>query len=89
MKKIIYGTCLVFVIAGLIIMILASSLDTTPEEYTNRFIVVEKLTDSYSILADTQTQVCYIAYHDGYHSGMSVMVNTDGTPILYEGVLPR
>lgn len=36
-----------------------------------------------SIYKEDITDVMYVVYHDGYNGGMTVMMNEDGTPLLY------
>ena len=74
----------------LLLCIFLTGCAATPSyfEYEGRFIVVEHM-GFYKIIADSQTRVCYLAYGDYAHSGLTVMVDMDGNPILYDGVLPR
>lgn len=58
---------------------------TTPKEYEGRFMVVEMAFD-YRIYVDTQTRVLY--WSTGYN-GVSPLLDSDGSVILYEGALPR
>ena len=53
-------------------------------EYEGRLVIVHRSV-SYRIMVDTQTRVCY--FQHGH--GLSVMLDADGSPILYDGVLPR
>lgn len=36
-----------------------------------------------SIYKEDVTDVMYVCYHAGYKGGMTVMLDTDGTPLLY------
>lgn len=59
----------------------------TVTESTARF-ERHTLDDSYSILVDKETGVCYLEYdhcggYDGYY-GITVMLNADGTPKIWE-----
>ena len=36
-----------------------------------------------SIYREDATDVMYVVYHAGYKGGLSVMLDTDGTPLLY------
>ena len=43
------------------------------------------LDDHYSILVDKETGVCYLKYESvGGYSGLTVMLNADGTPKIWE-----
>lgn len=42
--------------------------------------------DEYTIvLYDKETKVMYLFVKNGYGGGLTVLVNADGTPMLYEG----
>ena len=36
-----------------------------------------------SIYKEDTTDVMYVCYHSGYKGGLTVMLDTDGTPLLY------
>ena len=38
----------------------------------------------YSILVDKDTKVCYLEYYGGNWYGITVMLNPDGTPKIWE-----
>ena len=38
----------------------------------------------YGILVDKETNVCYLEYKSGKNYGITVMLNPDGTPKLWE-----
>lgn len=40
--------------------------------------------DSYFYVIDINTGVVYLSYSAGYHHGITVMLNADGTPITAE-----
>ena len=40
--------------------------------------------DWYSILVDRETGVCYFEYRAGHHYGLTVMLNSDGTPKIWK-----
>lgn len=48
----------------------------------DRFITVQK-DGNYSILVDTETNVLYLRFLGGYHYGITVLLNADGTPMLW------
>lgn len=48
-----------------------------------RFVTVET-ESNYSIIVDTKTNVMYLKYNPGpYDSGITVLLNADGTPMLW------
>ncbi len=64
----------------------------------DRFVFVQKYTEnegeddySFKVLVDKETRVMYLLYdsNDGRYSigGLTVMLNADGSPMLYEGEL--
>ena len=59
--------------------------ESNPKEYEGRFMVVETAFD-YRIYVDTQTRVLY--WSTGTN-GVSPLLDSNGSVILYEGVLPR
>ena len=56
---------------------------TTPNPFDDRFATCEA-SQYTTILVDKKTGVCYIWRKVGYGAGMTVLVNADGTPLLYE-----
>lgn len=75
----------IFILLLLCIFLTGCAAAPSYSEYEGRLITVH--TDaSYRIIVDTQTRVCYYVY---YRDGLAPMLNTDGSPVLYEGVLPR
>ena len=57
-----------------------------PKEYEGRFMRVELGWD-YQVYVDTQTRVLY--WSKATDGGITALLDSDGSPILYEGVLPR
>lgn len=55
----------------------------TPNPFDDRFVTC-KASRYTTILVDKMTGVCYIWRKEGYGAGMTVLVDTDGTPLLYE-----
>lgn len=44
--------------------------------------------DNYTVIVvHKKTKVMYCFYRDGYSGGLTVMLNPDGTPMIYEGEL--
>ena len=78
MKKIV---CL-----GLVLMIIFAFIgctETDNTETTDRFI--EVYSDSTNrIFVDTETNVLYFWHYGGYSGGLSVMVDENGKPLLWE-----
>jgi len=66
-------------------------MDNNYIEKQTKFILVssteKKPEYGYHIMVDKETGVEYILYHDFSRFGMSVRLNTDGTPMIYEGEL--
>ena len=40
--------------------------------------------NSHKIYVDKETNVMYWYIYGGYHAGLTVMLNSDGTPMLYD-----
>lgn len=60
------------------------------ESNTGRFLLVysqEKDREKIYILVDTKTRVMYLWCHIGFGGGLTVMLNPDGTPMIWEGEL--
>ena len=52
----------------------------------NRFVKVESNSAGYAIYVDTETDVMYLAMrHNVDQLGLTVLVDADGTPLLYSG----
>lgn len=86
MKKIILGLCI-----GATLGLCGCSV---PTNYTTQYVlenpstnyfetILRDMVNNVSILRDKYTNVLYIKYHAGYKGGLTVMLNTDGTPMLY------
>ena len=74
----------IFILLLLCIFLTGCAAAPSYPEYEGRLVIVHRSV-SYRIMVDTQTRVCY--FQHGH--GLSVMLDTDGSPILYDGVLPR
>ena len=95
MKKIL---CLLFI---LITPLLFCGCESIPEredystESLDRFVFVKQYGEgsgeTIKILVDKETKIMYMYYQDGggYSgtAGLTVMLNADGTPMLWEGEL--
>lgn len=51
----------------------------------SRFITVEEYNNKYYILVDKETKVCYLKHMYANQYGLTVLVDENGKPILYEG----
>lgn len=99
MKRIV--ALILVLIVLLIIPVLYLTGCAAPEEYTDdvsdelrdRFIVVQTSGVSWSdrdyrILVDAETRVVYLEIHDGSaFNAITVLLNADGRPLLWEGAL--
>ena len=60
-------------------------------EVSSRFILVESFkTDTFSssaayVIVDTETNVCYLLVVESQGAGLTVMVDAEGNPLLWEG----
>ena len=57
---------------------------------SDRFVCISKqvgIDIHYYIYVDRKTRVMYLAQGGGYTSGMTAIINADGTPELYDGDL--
>jgi len=82
MKKII-----VFVLALVMCAVIFAGCGGTKEN--SRFIVIDSDTKAENLsntvlYVDKQTGVVYWYTHSGYGQTMTVLLNSDGTPILYD-----
>lgn len=85
----------------LIIIVIASVLsgcsrnkgdEKLAADISQRFIEVAdhiSFTDKYdySVFVDSETKVMYLVIYGGYRAGITVILNADGTPMLYDGDL--
>lgn len=90
MKKIICFLC--FLLAVVIITSLCSGCSSNTSEYKEtqytRFIVVERDIEgpwiSAKIVADCETGVLYLTFYRYNQAGITPLLNTDGTPMIWE-----
>lgn len=63
-----------------------NSIVESAETETESVAMFERhtLDDLYSIIVDKETGVCYLEMSGGYHYGITVMLNADGTPKIWE-----
>lgn len=57
------------------------------EDIASRFVIIEE-SGIWNVVADQETKVMYAVSRGSYnHGNFTVLVNSDGTPLLYEGEL--
>lgn len=57
------------------------------EDVPSRFVVIER-GDYWHVVADQETKVMYTVSMGSYNTGnFTMLVDSDGTPLLYEGEL--
>ena len=79
MKKIV---CLTLVL--MIVLAFIGCSETYNTETTDRFIVVYSDNFSNAIYADKETNVLYFWHFVGYSGGLSVMLDENGKPLLWD-----
>ena len=57
------------------------------EEINGRFFIVEELGNSSRIVCDRETGVLYFYSYIPYQGAITVLLDKDGKPLLYEGEL--
>lgn len=88
MKKKIF--CLLLILILPICLMFSGCSDS--KEYMpcdNRFICIYKQSDGflYRIVVDKDTKVMYLFSKTGYGAGLTVMLDSNGKPLIYEGEL--
>lgn len=64
-----------------------------PENVSERFILVESvkaqatISSAAYVIVDTETNVCYLLVVESQGAGLTVMVDAEGNPLLWEGSL--
>lgn len=83
MKKLI---AIVLAVALVMSLVACTSIEGTqacePEE---RFAVVYGGGYASTVCVDTETGVQYLVIRSAYGTGMTMLVNADGTPMIWEG----
>ena len=69
--------------AGMSVMLNADGTPKLYDETSSKYTNVYDITYT-TIFVDYETNVMYTWYKSGYGAGMSVMLNADGTPKLYD-----
>lgn len=74
---------------GLVSCVADGTTDSTAnaEDKSDRFMQVYRSysNDTIKIWVDTETNVMYMHIKDGYGAGLTVMVDEDGKPLIWEG----
>lgn len=89
MKKKVMLTILMVVIFVMLVVVLCGCMDITPHntiDFSDRFIVLKERTVDNAIyieMYDKDTKVMYVFIKLGSAGSLTVLVNADGTPILY------
>lgn len=87
MKK---GIVIILIVAILAISVVGFTGCSNDEQqnFPNRFVIIERQkTGSYDYIEmyDKNTKVMYVFYSNYYGGSLIMLVNADGTPMLYEG----
>lgn len=66
----------------------ANPAETTyTDDVPSRFVIIEQ-SDLWNVVADQETKVMYAVSAGSYNHGtFTMLVDSDGTPLLYEGEL--
>lgn len=88
MRKKLILSILIAVIVIAAVVVLCGCDDGQPSE--DRFIRIERVSfeDGFGVgdlFYDKETKVIYLYVYRGAHRGITVLLNADGTPMLYEG----
>ena len=89
---------LAFVVALIMCIVMLVACNSSEEsvaavETSSRFVLVESFkTDTFSssaayVIVDTETNVCYLLVVESQGAGLTVMVDAEGNPLLWEGPL--
>ena len=86
MKKII---SIILVLMTCLVLFCAcdTTEDTEEKPFKERFEIVSFAASSGMVVVDTETRVMYLFVKSGYGGGLTVMVDAEGNPLLYEGEL--
>lgn len=84
MKRLFAYICMVIVICGMFVGCGAAETVETAEE---RFITVDSPdVGTYKYyLVDTETGVMYLVANNRYYTGITVLVDENGKPLIWEG----
>ncbi len=85
MKKVIIG---IILIAILVLTLTACGAEAPDCAYDTRLVCIYRATgNGFNIYVDVDTRVQYI--YSTNHGGLTVRVDENGQPLLYEGELPE
>ena len=93
MKKKLISLLLVLVMPMLVLCGCSCSIETTPYktiQHCGRFVIINELTTGNTVyveMYDKNTKVMYVYVDLGESGGLQVLLNADGSPMLYEGEL--
>ena len=84
MKKLFIYICTILMVCSLFAGCGAESTNGYVEVENERFKTVYNK-DHERIIVDTETGVMYLCRYAGYGAGMTVMVDENGAPLIWEG----
>lgn len=90
MKKKIFCLLLILIMPILIFCGCSNTIaNEIGTEYITGDVCLVKVAESdcFCIFVHKETRVMYLANTEAYRYGLTVMLNTDGTPMLWEGEL--
>lgn len=93
MKKKLISLLLVLVMPMLVLYGCSCSIETTPYntiEKCGRFVIIKEYTSMSTVyveMYDKNTKVMYVYVDLGESGSLQVLLNADGSPMLYEGEL--
>lgn len=85
MEKIIASLTIIIIIIGVLVSLLL--ITPTLDGYTNnyRFITIEQWGSNHKVVYDKETKIEYLILPCYGGASMTLLVNVDGKPLLYEG----
>lgn len=93
MKKLILCILFIFIIPVCILFTGCGGTQKANDyskSQNDRFLLIKEYkdgVDTYIILVDKETRVLYLRYSESYRAGLTVMLDANGNPLLYEGQL--
>lgn len=88
LKLILIAMIMVFAMAFALCACAESSIDPNPYatmEGDNDFVVIDEGTNGWIRFYDPDTKVVYLFYGSGNRCGITVMLDAEGKPLLWEG----
>ena len=86
MKKAVLILVLIVIVCSLMVGCSKNNLDSTAN--TDRFYYIKDSSDGLSyndIIVDKTTGVMYLFHGVGNNGGLTIMVDTEGKPLIYDG----